>query len=152
MRHRWAASSKNSKTYLILALLTATAYEDEFADALTDKDSPFAAMHELIEEGMAAAAEARGYTGLDLRLTVRVPFVALLSAAIFGAPVFSSTGRRSARDRIFDEIVAFAVYGTTGRNSSEDSILWPLGRADATAIVREHQNWIAVETDERLKP
>jgi hypothetical protein len=74
-----------------LALLTATAYEDEFADTLTDKDSPFAAVHELIEEVMAAAAEARGNTGLDLRLTVRVPFVALLSAAIFGAPVFSGT-------------------------------------------------------------
>jgi hypothetical protein len=36
-----------------LALLTATAYEDEFADALTEKDSPLAAMHELIEEVMA---------------------------------------------------------------------------------------------------
>jgi AcrR family transcriptional regulator len=100
---------------LVFALLTATAYEEELADTLSDTHSPFAELLGLAEEIMAAEAKARGYTGLDIRLTVRVPFAALLAAAVFDGPVFAGMGRRPSRDRIVDEMTAMAVYGSSTR-------------------------------------
>jgi AcrR family transcriptional regulator len=102
---------------LVLALLTANAYEEEFVNTLSDKRSPFAAVHQLTEEIMAVEAETRGIKGLDLSLTVRIPFAALLAAAVFDGPVFAGMGRRPSRDRIVEEMVAFAIYGSTAREA-----------------------------------
>ena len=101
---------------LVFALLTATAYEDEFADTFSGRDSPFAALLRLTEEIMAAESQARGYSGLDVQLTVRVPFAALLAVAVFDEPVFAGMGRRPSRDRIVDEMVAMSVHGASRRD------------------------------------
>lgn len=100
---------------LVLALLTANAYEEEFADTLSDKRSPFAAVHQLTEEILAVEAEARGFKGLDLKLTVRIPFATLLATAVFDGPVFAGMGRRPSRERILEEMILFAIYGASGR-------------------------------------
>jgi AcrR family transcriptional regulator len=101
---------------MVLALLTVTAYEDEVAVALSGKDSPLAAIHKLTEEIMAAEAQKRGYQGLDLPLTVRLPFAMLLATAVFDGPVFAGIRRRPSRDTIVEEMTALAVYGSTGRS------------------------------------
>lgn len=100
---------------LVLALLTTTAYEDGVAGALGGKASPFAAIHELTEEILAAEAQKRGQVGIDLRLTVRLPFATLLAAAVFDGPVFAGMGRRPNRDSIVDELISLTIYGTNGR-------------------------------------
>lgn len=102
---------------LVLALLAANAYEDEFVDTLSDNRSPFAAIHQLTEEILTAEADARAIKGLDLKLTIRIPFAALLAAAVFDGPVFAGMGRRPSRDRIVAEMVAFAIYGSTARGT-----------------------------------
>jgi AcrR family transcriptional regulator len=101
---------------LVLALLTASAYEDEVGDALGGKDSPLAQIHRLTEEIMAEEAAKRGYQGLDLRLTVRLPFATLLSTAVFDGPVMAGIGRRPSRDTIVEEMAALTLYGSSGRS------------------------------------
>jgi|SRR5581483_1815747 AcrR family transcriptional regulator len=101
---------------LVLALLTASAYGDEVADVLSGKDSPLARIHRLTEEIMAAEARKRGYEGLDLRLTVRLPFATLLATAVFDGPVMAGIGRRPGRDTIVEEMAALTLYGSTGRS------------------------------------
>lgn len=103
---------------MVLALLTVTAYEDEVAGGLSGKESPLAAFHKLTEDIMAAEAHKRGYQGLDLRLTVRLPFATLLATAVFDGPVFAGIGRRPSRDTIVEEMTALAVYGSTGRRGN----------------------------------
>ncbi|HEY1966552.1 MAG TPA: helix-turn-helix domain-containing protein [Pseudonocardia sp.] len=105
---------------LVLALLTASAYEDEVDDNLSGKDSPLAQIHRLTEEIMAAEAKNRGYHGLDLRLTVRLPFATLLAAAVFDGPVMAGIGRRPSRDTIVEEMAALTLYGSTGRSQMKD--------------------------------
>jgi AcrR family transcriptional regulator len=102
---------------LVMALLTATAYEEEVDDALSGKDSPLATIHRLTEQIMAAEAEKRGYEGLDLRLTVRLPFATLLATAVFDGPVLAGIGRRPSRDTIVEEMAALILYGSSGRTS-----------------------------------
>ena len=103
---------------LVLALLTADAYEREIAGSLSGKESPIAAIHGLTEEIMSAELEKRGFEGLDLRLTVRLPFATLLATAVFDGPVFAGVGRRPSRDKIVEEMTALIVYGATGRTQS----------------------------------
>lgn len=100
---------------LVLALLTANAYEEEFVGTLSGKRSPFAAVHRLTEEILTVEAEARGFKGLDLRLTVRIPFATLLAAAVFDGPVFAGMGRHPSRDRFVEEMISFTIYGASGR-------------------------------------
>jgi AcrR family transcriptional regulator len=107
---------------LVLAMLTAGEYEHEIQDALSGKDSPIARIHQLTEEIMTSEALAGGYEGLDLRLTVRLPFAALLSAAVLDGPVFAGLGRRPSRDAIVDELTALMIYGTTSRPTSAPRI------------------------------
>lgn len=102
---------------LVMALLTATAYEDDVDDALSGKDSPLAVIHRLTEQIMAAEAEKRGYEGLDLRLTVRLPFATLLATAVFDGPVLAGIGRRPSRDTIVEEMAALILYGSSGRTN-----------------------------------
>jgi AcrR family transcriptional regulator len=99
---------------LVLALLTAGQYEAEVADVLSGRSSPLARIHELTEEIMAAEARDRGYEGLDLRLTVRMPFAMLLAAAVLDGPVFAGM-RRPNRDAIVNEMTGLAVHGASGR-------------------------------------
>ena len=98
---------------LVLALLTADAYEGEVAGGLSGKQSPIAAIHSLTEQIMSAEFEKRGYAGIDLRLTVRLPFATLLATAVFDGPVFAGIGRRPSRDTIVEEMTALIVYGAT---------------------------------------
>ncbi|MFZ0719100.1 TetR/AcrR family transcriptional regulator [Mycobacterium sp.] len=103
---------------LVLALLTADAYEGEVAGSLSGKESPIAAIHSLTEQIMSAEFEKRGYEGVDLRLTVRLPFATLLATAVFDGPVFAGIGRRPSRDTIVEEMTSLIVYGATGRTQT----------------------------------
>lgn len=96
---------------LVLALLTATAYEDEVDDTLSGTTSPLATIHKLTEEILTAEAAKQGNEALDIRLTVRLPFATLLSVAVFDGPVFAGIGRRPSRDSIVAEMVALTIYG-----------------------------------------
>jgi len=69
---------------LVMALLTATAYEDDMTDPLSGKDSPLAAVDAITEETWAA--EVTGVAGPDLRLTVRLPFGTVLAAPVLDRP------------------------------------------------------------------
>jgi AcrR family transcriptional regulator len=100
---------------LVLALLTATAYEEDVADTFNGKGSPFAAIHRFTEEILTTEAQKRGHDDLDLRLTVRLPFATLLAAAVFDAPVFAGMGRRPSRDSIVKELITLTIYGANGR-------------------------------------
>jgi AcrR family transcriptional regulator len=100
---------------LVRTLLMATEYEDDVTDTLSGTDSPLAAIHRLTEEIMIVEAAERGYQGLDLRLTVRLPFATLLATAVFDGPVFAGIGRRPGRDTIVEEIAALILYGSSGR-------------------------------------
>jgi AcrR family transcriptional regulator len=103
---------------LVLALLTADAYESEVAGTLSGKESPIAAIHALTEEIMSAEYEKRGYAATDLRLTVRLPFATLLATAVFDGPVLAGMGRRPSRDTLVEEMVALVIHGANGRMQS----------------------------------
>lgn len=100
---------------LVLALLTRAAYDEEAADP-GDGSSPFARLHALTEDIMRAELAARGLTHPDLALSVRLPFAAVLAAAVFDRPVLAGAGRRPGRDRIVDELTALVFHGTAGRS------------------------------------
>jgi hypothetical protein len=57
----------------------------------------------LTQEVMTAEARKRGYEGLDLRLTVRLPFATVPATAVFDGPVMTGIGRRPSRDTIVEE-------------------------------------------------
>lgn len=103
---------------LVLALLMRAAYDEDAADP-GGGDSPFARLHALTEDIMRAELAARGLTHPDLPLSVRLPFAAVLAAAVFDRPVLAGTGRRPGRDRIVDELTALVVHGTAGRGPAE---------------------------------
>jgi AcrR family transcriptional regulator len=100
---------------LVLALLTADAYESEISGSLSGKESPIAAIHALTEQILSVEFEKRGHQGVDLRLTVRLPFATLLATAVFDGPVFAGIGRQPGRDTIVEEMTALIVHGATGR-------------------------------------
>jgi AcrR family transcriptional regulator len=101
---------------LVRAMLAAAPYEDDIADIFSGKDSPIAAMHRATEQIMEAEVERWGYTGVDIRLTSRLPFGMLLAAAVFDETVLAGIGRRPSRDAIVDELVALTVFGSSGRS------------------------------------
>lgn len=106
---------------LVLALLTADAYEKEVSGGLSGKESPIAAIHRLTEEIMSAEFEKRGYDGRDLRLTVRLPFATLLATAVFDGPVLAGIRRRPSRDTIVEEMTLLTVYGAAGHTPTKPS-------------------------------
>jgi len=99
---------------LVLALLTADAYEGDIAGDLAGKQSPMAAIHEFTEQILSAEIHERGYDERDLRLAVRLPFAMLLATAVFDGPVLAGIGRRPSRDTVVEEMTALVVHGVVG--------------------------------------
>jgi AcrR family transcriptional regulator len=98
---------------LVIALITAAAYEDDVAKALGGKDSAMAAVHLLAEHILAAELEREGAPKEGRRLTVRLSFAMVLATAVFDGLVLAGYGRRPSRDTIVDELAALTMYGST---------------------------------------
>jgi AcrR family transcriptional regulator len=98
---------------LVMALLAVQAYEVGVADDVTGPGSPLSQFLDRLEKVVEAEVGMRGWTGVDIPVTIRVTFGLVLSMAVLDDWMFP--GRRPSRERIINEMVAYMIHGLAHR-------------------------------------
>ncbi len=100
---------------LVMALVTAHAYEVDVSSS-GNSDMLSGALDRL-EQVVQAEVERRGFTGVDIPVTIRLVFGMVISMAVLDEWLFPSQKRRPGRDRIVNEMVAYMVHGLAHRDA-----------------------------------
>jgi AcrR family transcriptional regulator len=101
---------------LVMALVTAHAYEVDVTD--TGGSTMLSEALDRLEQVVQAEVDRRGFTGIDIPVTIRLVFGMVISMAVLDEWLFPSARRRPGRDRIVNEMVAYMVHGLAHRPES----------------------------------
>jgi AcrR family transcriptional regulator len=97
---------------LVLALLAAAQFHDDFSDDGTLSLTGLRHLIELLEPQLQIESAARPLHGVDVPATMRVVMGMIMGMAIFEAWM-QPEGNPVARDRLVDEMVKVSIYGIT---------------------------------------
>lgn len=106
---------------LVMAAMTAQAYEAQFDDAGEDAPGLGAAIQALfarLEKLASRGWEERGRTGVNSAFGVRFTFGLVLSAAVFDSWVLPK-GSLASREEIVNELTGYMLYGFSGKPPSQ---------------------------------
>ncbi|MGH9034191.1 MAG: TetR/AcrR family transcriptional regulator [Acidimicrobiia bacterium] len=102
----------------VMALLAASAYEDDF-DGGSGTDSHLSRQLDKIQGIVEQEREARGLTDVDALVFTRISFGTVAAMAVMGDWLFPRGKRRPSRNQIIEELVAYTLYGITGRAAQD---------------------------------
>lgn len=105
---------------LVMALLTANAYEVGVAADVTTRESALSAMLDRLTKVVAQEAAHFGYLGIDIPVTIRAAFAMVMGVAVFDDWLFPAGRRRPSEARIINEMVTFFLHGIVHRDGVSD--------------------------------